>query len=317
MTLTFSDPVSQALSASGLEVVVTGARGWLGRATVDMLESALGGEFRARVHLYGSSGGRLYLRSGERVGVRPLAELPGLRPGPHLLVHYAFATRERVDELGLEDYLVANRGITDRVADYLELTTPTGMLVTSSGAVYLGDVETSNPYGVLKAQDERIFSELVGGTTGGATRLLIPRLFNLSGPFLNKPDRYVLGSVINDILAGGPIRLSAVRPVYRSYVHVEDLVDLCFAMMLSGSPVPEAPFDTAGEVEVEVGELAAIAARVLGHPDMVIERSMVEDADPDRYVGDGATMHRMAVECGIELKGLDRQITDTARYLGA
>jgi UDP-glucuronate decarboxylase len=316
-TLAFARAESRALSASELEVVVTGTRGWLGRATVDMLESALGDEFPSRVHLYGAAAGELNLRSGARVGVRPLAELPELRCGPHVLVHYAFATREQAAELGLERYLAANRGITALVAEYVERRPPNGMVVASSGAVYLGDDITTNPYGVLKQQDELIFSRLLGSGVAEGAKLVIPRVFNLSGPFINKADRYVLGAIINDILGGGPIRLSAARPVYRSYLHVEDLVELCFAALLGTGPAPELPFDTAGQQEVEVGELAVTAARLLGRPEMRIQRPRVEQAEPDRYVGDGSTMHQLAAACGIELKDFGRQIVDTARYLGA
>ena len=45
------------------------------------------------------------LRSKTELEVFPLKDLPRLTVGPHLLVHYAFATRELVSQLGHIDYV--------------------------------------------------------------------------------------------------------------------------------------------------------------------------------------------------------------------
>jgi UDP-glucuronate decarboxylase len=257
------------------------------------------------------------LRSGTDVAVSPLGELHRLKTGPHLLAHYAFVTREHVSQLGLTSYIACNEEITKLVAAHVNLSRPVGVTVVSSGAVYLGDDLDTNPYGVLKARDERLFVDIAArlGARGSVPRVVVPRLFNLSGPFLNKPD-YVLGSIIKDIARGGPIQLHADHPVVRSYVHVRDLVDLVFAMMLADAPVPLRTFDTAGECEIEVGRLAELAAAVLGQPAMPIQRPPVDEARPDRYVGDASTMRSLADSCGIELMTLARQIEDTATYIG-
>ena len=229
-----------------------------------------------------------------------------MRIGPHLLAHYAFATREFVSQLGTTDYIARNEEITDLVTGHVERTRPIGMLVLSSGAVYLGDELATNPYGVLKARDERLFFDLAtrAGGEGSAPRIVVPRLFNLAGPFLNKPDGYVLGSILTDIERGGPIRLHADHPVVRSYVHVRDLVDLTFAMMLGDGPAPAEAFDTAGEREIEVGELAELAATVLGQPGMPVLRPPVDDTQVDRYVGDPQVMNALARSYGINLTTL-------------
>ena len=143
-------------------------------------------------------------------------------------------------QLGVHDYIARNEEITELVLTHVRGSRPVGMLVPSSGAVYLGEDLVSNPYGVLKARDERRFIEIASEQAGpeSAFRLVIPRVFNLAGPFLNKPDHYVLGSIIEDIVRGGPIRLRAAGPVVRSYVHVGDLIDLSFAMMVGEGSDP-------------------------------------------------------------------------------
>ncbi len=314
--LTLSPDSSSRLLESGLDIVITGASGWIGRSTLEMLNSTLGPALSARVHAFGSTAGTLTLRSGVQVPIQPLGDLLKLRIGPHLLAHYAFATREFVSTLGFSEYIRRNEAITDLVLAHLQRAAPAGIIYLSSGAVHLGSDLEINPYGVLKARDEVVFGRAVSDSAqSNSQRLVIPRLFNLAGPFLNKPDRFVLGSIINDVLGGGPVRLMSARVVTRSYVHVADLVELCFAILLGSGTVPSAPFDMAGDREVEVGELATIIAAVLGHPDMAIERPTVSMSDPDRYVGDGSTMRSLAHVYGLALKSLETQIEDTARFL--
>jgi nucleoside-diphosphate-sugar epimerase len=314
--LDFSTPTQTRLTESGLDVVVTGGGGWLGRATLEMLESSLGPLIASRVHVFGSRRRSIRLRSGTDLEVFPLSELPRAKIGPHLLAHYAYATRELVSQLGLTTYIARNDSITELVIDHVERTRPAGMLMVSSGAVYLGDDLATNPYGVLKARDERRFFDLgteLGGV-GSAPRVVIPRLFNLGGPFLNKPD-YVLGSILADLARGGPIQLHATHPVVRSYVHVRDLVELAFAMMLGDGPTPHEAFDTAGEREIEVGELAQLAITVLGQSGIEIRRPPLDHSPPDRYVGSSAAINALAHSYGIEFTPLSRQIEDTAIYM--
>ena len=264
--LDFSSTTGARLVESGLDVVVTGGGGWLGQATLEMLESCLGPQVSTRVHVFASSRRSMRLRSGTQLDVHPLEELPRLRIDEHVLAHYAFATREFVAQMGVTDYVARNDEITDLVTGHVSRTRPVGILELSSGAVYLGDDLATNPYGVLKRRDEHLFFGLAQelSETGSRPRLVVPRLFNLAGPFLNKPDHYVLGSIIRDIARGGPVQLHATRPVVRSYVHVRDLVDLAFSIMVRDGPTPLEAFDTAGEREVEVGELAQLATSVLG-----------------------------------------------------
>ena len=187
--LEFSAEVADRLLHSELEVVVTGGRGWLGRATLHMLDSAFSGELHDRVHVFARTYGSITLSSGTNLPIWPLSDLPALTLGPHVMVHYAYATKEQAAVLGLEEYVSSNREITSIVADHVKDTGPVGLFVPSSGAVYFEDDITRNPYGVLKAEDELTFEELAvhGESAHGRCRTVMPRLFNLAGPFLNKP----------------------------------------------------------------------------------------------------------------------------------
>ena len=99
-----------------------------------------------------------------------MRELPRLTIGPHLLVHYAFATREQVSQLGVTEYIARNEEISELIHGHVVRAHPLGVLFVSSGAVYLGDDLATNPYGVLKARDERWLLGLSSGVgqTGGS-----------------------------------------------------------------------------------------------------------------------------------------------------
>ena len=103
--LEFSSTVRTRLFDSELGVVLTGGGGWLGQATLEMLDSSFGSQMTSRTHVFASRRRSITLRSGTHLEVYPLHELDHLKIGPHVLVHYAFATRELVSELGVAQYI--------------------------------------------------------------------------------------------------------------------------------------------------------------------------------------------------------------------
>src|SRR5271167_804969 len=76
-------------------VVVVGAGGWLGMATLELLHGLFGERFRDRVRCFGSSARDLALRGGVTVEQKPLSSLADLRSSPTLVLHLAFLTQEK------------------------------------------------------------------------------------------------------------------------------------------------------------------------------------------------------------------------------
>lgn len=316
-SLVFSPLLGQRLADSDLDIVVTGAGGWIGRAALEMADASFGDSLAERVHVFGSTRRTLQLASGRRVVSRPLGELRDLKVGPHLLVHLAFLTREHAATQSVASYVTLNEGISSVVLDHAHRSPVEAVFLPSSGAVYAADGAAAadlenNPYGALKLRDEFRFADV----SPAAERAAIVRVFNLAGPFINKGSIYALASIISDLERGGPIRLRADHPVIRSYVHVRDLVELAFAVMLGQIPGPGVPFDTAGDREIEIGDLASLTAALLGMPDTRIDRPEMAGENPaDRYVGDGTLLGKLALEGGIEFASLDEQILDTAAFI--
>lgn len=305
------------LKQSNLCFAVTGGSGWLGQATLSVLADALGDDFADRVAVFGSGARGLTLPDGRTVACQPLDAISELPQRPWMFLHYAFLTKDRVQQITNTDYIRANVAIADTVEAAVRRVGAAGMFVPSSGAVYRTDRMLDrdmerNPYGTMKLSDEQRFSKL---SAECGFPLALVRVFNLAGPGINKFRVYALASIIANILRDEPIRLNAAVPVIRSYVHIGDLLSLVFSLLLAQDSKSPPVFDTAGEREIEVGELASLAANLLGKPNLPVKRPEVAAEPVSRYVGDGTLMQCLAQKYSIALRDLPRQITDTADYL--
>jgi nucleoside-diphosphate-sugar epimerase len=291
-------------------IAVTGATGWLGRVTLELLRATLGdGGFAERVTAYASRA-----RQVDGIDVRALATLADAEPSPDVLLHYAFVTREFVGERGLNAYVAANLQISLDVLRALQRGGVRGFFYTSSGAVYAagGQPETDlrgNPYGALKHIDELVFTEACQATGAGCA---IARVFNVSGPHMAKPRLFALGDLVLRAQARETLVIKARHPVRRSFVAAADLAALGLSLALAGE---DACFDTAGERIVELGELAALVRAEIADDTLRIDR----DADPllvaDEYVGRAGEMRALADRHGLRMSSLDQQIRDTAAGL--
>ena len=317
--LTFTSATASALRNTDYRILITGASGWLGRALLEMLAEAMGPQIFDRVILCGSKSGFLVTRQGQQLPVYNLVDgLALLDHRPTLVFHFAFLTKDQVSNMSEQMYVDRNRAISDTVAHTVASGHVAGFMLASSGAVY--DYLSSshrdgaaNLYGRLKAEDEERFAELC---TQRSVRFIAPRIFNISGPHINKFDAYALSAIIVDALRGGPITLRASKRVYRSYIYVGDLLELVMCRMLNNEPDPFMPFfDTTGDQIVEIGELAHKVLETLACCDIQIIRPVPSDDPDDRYVGNPDVLRSMLRHCGMELMPLNAQISSTADFI--
>ena len=290
---------------------VTGATGWLGRVTLDLLERALApAPLDGPVVTYASRARTVSLRSGTTVDTRPLGELPASVAPDDLIVHLAFRTREQATN-HVAQYVRDNVAITTTVVGAIEAGVA-GVFHASSGAVYRdgGGLETdveANPYGALKHLEELAITEAARSV--GAS-CCIARIFAISGPYMTKPERYALGDLIRQLRAGPDVSLQARGPVYRSYTAAEDVLSLGLLRLMSGPPGSFERFDTGGDV-VELAELAGEISRVVRASEANVSRPRGDGAE-NRYLGDPQAMRALAERLGVRLQTLPEQIRRTA-----
>ena len=316
--VSFTPHIAGKLLDHGHKIVVTGATGWLGQTTLEMLVAAFGRDFGNRVIAIGSHEHVLTLSNGVRVQVIALEAARGAGVGESaILFHYAFLTKDKVPNHSAKDYSALNRKISETVRSWIEEGRIRGVMMPSSGAIYdclHGDRRDSHavPYGCLKLEDEETFSKSCRSV---ASRLAMPRVFNLSGPYINKFETYALSSIIVDVLHGGPIRLRADHLVLRSYVYVGDVIEICVRWLLQENDQLKIIFDTVGQEVVEVGDLARRVAIVLSGNALKMERPAITESRVDRYVGDDAEQQALCETLGYKFIGLDDQIRRTALYI--
>jgi nucleoside-diphosphate-sugar epimerase len=295
-------------------VVVVGAGGWLGLATLELLHGLFGEHFSERVKAFGSSGRTLSLRGGVTVDQQPLSSLADLPPSPTLVLHLAFLTQEKAKAMPEADYIATNRAISGAVLAALDSLGAEGVFLPSSGAVYMVDQPRAQAsmrlYGRLKREDEDAFADW---SRARRKRAVIARVFNLSGPYINKQSSYALACFIADALVGRPIEIRATRPVLRSYVAISELMSVVFGTLTDGAAGPVL-FDTAGDVVLEMDEIASVVEQSLS-PGKGVRRPALTDSEPDRYTGDGAVYRRFRDRLGIEPVAFTLQVEETSRFM--
>lgn len=205
---TFTGAGAHRLARDDWRIVLVGAGGWLGLATLEMLLELLGDDFTARVACFGSRERRLGLRGDRWVEQQPLNALDDLPHRRSLVLHNAFLTQEKAKAMPLEEYRAANTAISEQVLNVLDRIGAEAVFVPSSGAVYLagepGAEDSKRVYGQLKLQDEVRFAEWADR---GGRRAVVARIFNLSGPYINKQSSYALACFVADALAGRAITI--------------------------------------------------------------------------------------------------------------
>ncbi|HEY4031009.1 MAG TPA: NAD(P)-dependent oxidoreductase [Caulobacteraceae bacterium] len=303
------------LLAGGERIVVTGAGGWLGLATLEMLAELFGEAFGERVVCFGGRERRLALRGGAEAVQHELSAIADLPAAPSLVLHLAFITQGPQMTLSAADYATANRALSQQVRAALGPIGARAVFQASSGAAALADpaggAQSKALYGWLKTLDEAAFADWA---EAGGRGCLIGRVFNLSGPYVNRRSSYALASFIGDALAGRPIEVRAAAPVWRSYVAIAELMSVVLAW-LSGEAEGVARFETAGAETLEAGEIARRVASVLA-PAIEVHRPRFDPHAPaDRYVGDGAGYEILRRAANVAGASFDDQIRATARYM--
>lgn len=151
--------------------------------------------------------------------------------------------------------------------------------------------EGKRDYAIAKRDAENAFKNLcVQGLAAS-----IARCFAFVGPWLPRNQHFAIGNFIKDGLSGLPIKVKATYPVYRSYMHSDDLVTWLMTLAEYADTSCQA-YNVGSDVAVTMGELAQLVAKQFG----------VEAAVPiqtenkvDRYI---PSIEKARSKLGLELK---------------
>ncbi|MFZ0266461.1 NAD-dependent epimerase/dehydratase family protein [Caulobacter sp.] len=295
-------------------MAIIGASGWVGMALVDQVLAACPDLPPDRLRLFGSSVRDLKL-GGRQVRTEPLDALASLGNGDWLVLHAAIVGDDRVEGGDPPEVRRRNDALLDQVLALAETGRTRRLVAFSSGAAARPEAgsPTRRAYAALKRDHENVVAEWAR-RTGRA--VLIPRIFNLGGPFINHAEAYALGDFILALSRHGRIAIGAADPVFRSFVHVSEMARVILDMAVDEAQSAE-PFDIGGGEIIELGALALAVGQALERADATIERPEPSDGAGDWYVGDGRRYQSALFQRGEHPTPLTRIVADTVAYLKA
>ncbi|CAN5393823.1 NAD(P)-dependent oxidoreductase [soil metagenome] len=169
------------------------------------------------------------------------------------------------------------------------------IVYTSSGAVYgqqpdtlshipedfvAGDAAGLVAYKRDYAEAKRLSEDALARLGARGLNVAVARCFAFVGAHLPRDQHFAIGNFLADGIAGRPVRVAARKPVYRSYMHADDLVR--WLMTLAARATPACPvYNVGSDQAVSMGDLARAVAARFG---VAAEVPEVTDPGVDRYV---------------------------------
>ncbi len=123
-------------------------------------------------------------------------------------------------------------------------------------------------------------------------RVSIARCFAFMGRWLPRDQHFAIGNFMQNVLDGQSIEVKATRPVYRSYMHAQDLVT--WLMTIASVASTDCPVYNVGSDEaLEMGE---IAARVAHAGCVPLQLATHTETEPDWYIPSIAHARQLGLE---------------------
>lgn len=292
-------------------VAVVGASGWIGMALVDQILATKPDLTPDRLRLFGSRSRAMTIRDRD-LTIEAMDPGSSLGEGYWLVLHAGIVGADRVEGGDLDEVRRRNDVMLDEVLALARTGSTDRLVFFSSGAAGRPDVggPATRAYARMKIAHEAdvaVWGELT------ETPVLIPRVFNLGGPYINHTQAYALGDFILQCAHDGRIKIGAGHWVFRSFVHVAEMARGVLHIAADRHETG-APFDVCLRRMTELGDLASAVGRAFG-VEPLIERPPHIVGQVDRYEGDSERFQQILYRRGEVLTSLDTIVADTVAYL--
>lgn len=223
------------------------------------------------------------------------------------LVPTAFITLDKYLKYGEEKFLSLNKELIEHVRRYIALNAPQCCILFSSGIVSLPkiDEKISKPHSIYQALKREEEESIKAQCAQTGTKLVICRLFNASGRYIQNVKHYAISNLILQALKYGKITLDSKAPVWRRYVDLGQVIELC--IMVSNKKEMYV-FETGG-VRIELRDLAKTVAL---HLDATFNDKYEIERGEDSYHSQSHEFEEMAFRLGVKLLNIQEQISETA-----
>jgi nucleoside-diphosphate-sugar epimerase len=232
---------------------------------------------------------------------------------PTLILDFSFLTRDYEQRMSPKDFATVNQGLTKRLLTLFQSDYVRSVIYVSSGAAaYPTNADNrsmlQSSYGSLKREaEERLLAAWDGGRQG--KKLTILRAWNVTGPYILSPTKYLFTSLISQAL-NGHIRVDSEIEVWRKFVSISDALTLSlWNLNHSVQPVLE----TGGEL-IEARQLAR-RVREIVNPNSGLEFSSPSNSERDDYFPTGFSWQTAVNAAAFEPMNLADQIRVTSEYL--
>lgn len=283
------------------KIFLTGATGWIGKETLNLLVRTLGKDFENRVVLFASE--KKFCSIGSNTfEVFPLRDIEK-HGQADLIIHLAYLKRELSIKHGLSKFIIINREITQTLVDYLMKYPGAVVLLGSSGAVanYMRDVTSENSmevYSGLKFETENLFQSL-----DTISALVVMRIWSVTGFDPPRDIVYVIQDFIHQAQTTGYVRVLGNPHSTRAFIDIQEMM---FLYIMEIELKQFKVLDSGGFTST-LKQLAELVLQELDKPvtNLVLE---AKESEPSIYVPETFPLNNRATQLGLKMSILSEQI---------
>jgi UDP-glucuronate decarboxylase len=290
-----------------LNIMITGASGWIGRATLEYFYKIFQDDIEKFIFPISASQKNIKLSNNFSIKTYDY-QYNFDKNKAYVILHYSYPTKARLETLSDDEFNKNCQQIKTSISKIIQNYQIKSLIFPSSGAIY----NQNNLYAKNKIDDELYLLEL---SEKYNFNIMIPRIFNIGGPFINQPQIYALNNFILQTKANKKIIINANNDVFRSYVHVNNLIDLFFKWLIDKDKETPLIFDISHPNKIEIKKLAEKICEVLKINCEIISPNYNSQNLSDDYVGDSAKIMSLCKKYQIDLADLDQIILDTNLFL--
>ncbi len=281
-------------------ICITGASGWIGKETTDLLFKTLGSDFKNRVTLVTSKGTDVLFPFGT---FATISWDRFVKEGDFdLIIHFAFLNQDKVKVFGVSKFIEINRKLTSDVLKVASRNLSGNILAASSGAAksYKSDLKSNSPYEVYAGIKTEMESQFI--SSGNFSHLGLMRIWNISGIYLNLDSPYALSSFISQGMCGDIIQVNGASDTLRTYVNAQEMI---WVYLKSLGGLDYFVLDSGG-FTISLLDLARLVSTSMGKKRVVCKPSI--SSSQVKYTPDVSGFNALASDFSLELSNLQQQV---------
>jgi nucleoside-diphosphate-sugar epimerase len=288
------------------QIVVYGAKGWIGRSAVSLVSNKKTDWTKRQILLIGSKS-ESFINSGEFLQIHSAQEAQKYLSKNCIFLNAAYLRSEKLNFYSQNEFVQKNKEIIEFGEKILKQKRVKTFINLSSGiasqAPDLIENDKLRIYAKCKIDDELI----IKNASDSVSSLLINcRIFSLSGRYLNEYENLALSSFIKLAMTKPKIIIVQSQNTFRTYLDSIDLVRVLFELSLTNSNYA---IDSGGSL-IKLGQLADKIATII--PGVSVKKSETLNKSND-YYGDFEKFNELALKHGTKLLDIEDQINETLK----